>query len=284
MLNYHQLFDGRLLLINGPARSGTSLLGRILGSCLNTFYLYEPALLQYPTFMPRGSFLMVLFEDYFLPLMTARHRNVNQLEDTDWVYYFDEPRLHGARRQTVLQYIHDTSPTFIIKLTDIMHLRLSHINYLTGLPKSCIIARNGYDVISSSVKKGWYTDAWMGDAIIDFWTTTLPASDQWMWLPNTASPATRASCLWRNFITTFPTPDITYESLVADPESAITDLLSSLSLTPTSLTDLHVQSVKRHSPTPHDHQAITNLITPDHGERDKFLSALSLYHANRNYG
>ena len=37
----------KIIIIAGPARSGTSILGKILGSCKNTEYWYEPETFQY---------------------------------------------------------------------------------------------------------------------------------------------------------------------------------------------------------------------------------------------
>ena len=36
-----------IIIISGPARSGTSILGKVLGSCKSTEYCYEPETLIY---------------------------------------------------------------------------------------------------------------------------------------------------------------------------------------------------------------------------------------------
>lgn len=137
-------FDN-FIIITGVGRSGTTILGRILESLENTFVLYEPVLpkylMRYPTL--DKAFRAILMEDYFMPMV-----------------------LPGERRKKKVLWLNGNNPRFILKTLESQFLigRMRQI-----FPKAIIInaIRNGYDVIGSSVNRGWYTDDYLEHSLID---------------------------------------------------------------------------------------------------------------------
>lgn len=277
MLNYHDLFHSSLILINGPSRSGTSILGKLLGSMTPAYYLYEPAIFQYSACeLTQDGAFRTLFEDYFLPIITGRSLNWQSTDDTHWrSYYRDSDILWGARRSEVLEFVARVRPKFIIKFADLLGWRLAAVkNILTTTLPSVTIVRDGCEVVASALSRGWYTDSWLEVAITSP-ADALPPSDQWMWRPNAASPATRAACLWRNFMTTYPDPDVRYEDLRDYPIFVAEELAARYGLGFTNITRAHITSLQNHRPTPHDHSATIAAIDPR--ERDLFMAAVHHY-------
>ena len=45
--NYDEIFKNKLVIITGAGRSGTTILGKIVGSFSNTHYCYEPHFFRY---------------------------------------------------------------------------------------------------------------------------------------------------------------------------------------------------------------------------------------------
>jgi len=174
-INYADIFRGRVLIITGVGRSGTSLMGKILGSFTNTLYLYEPAILKYaPMYKDcdlegiRG----MIFEDYFAQQMMCRSVNIVRENDSYYKNYwhgngllksngYDSEYVEISTREQVL----DFKPVFIIKTNEAQ----TNLPFLAELFPECRIAhciRNGNDVVKSSVKKGWYVDSYF-DSVVD---------------------------------------------------------------------------------------------------------------------
>ena len=47
MIDYNKYLKNRVIIISGVGRSGTTILGKIIGSMENTFYFFEPAIMKY---------------------------------------------------------------------------------------------------------------------------------------------------------------------------------------------------------------------------------------------
>ena len=91
-IDYKAIFKDRVVIITGVGRSGTSILGKLLGSMQPSHYLYEPAILKLmPAIAGDNELGAILFEDYFLPLVQGRSFNFNVLEDSSIYNYLAKP-------------------------------------------------------------------------------------------------------------------------------------------------------------------------------------------------
>lgn len=88
--DYDKIFGKSTLFITGTGRSGTTLLGKILGSLENVYYLHEPNILHFLPVLHRNNaslqkqyaemLKLILFEDYLLNLIHGRNVNFNELD------------------------------------------------------------------------------------------------------------------------------------------------------------------------------------------------------------
>ena len=289
--NYEALFRDRLLIITGVGRSGTSILGKLIGSMTPVYYLYEPAICKYMAFDDSHgaeckhmdeAFRAILFEDYFLPLVQGRALNKNENDDSFFGNYTDEVEILRAQRSLpqrsgALKFVQETNPLFVIKTNEAQPAFERYRRVFPGV-RFIHIIRNGNDVVAGTVKKGWYTDDHMAgivDWVEDIGLVNAPwyldreeKLEKWTnW-----NQTTRAACVWRTLID-FAQSDygITYEGLLYMP-GHICMMVNVWypHIKKTRITDRHIDAVLKHKPT--KYPAVINDIQEP--EREKFKALM----------
>jgi len=173
--NYSEVFK-RILIIMGVGRSGTTLLGKIMGSMRPTYYVFEPAIMKY-LFHPTGvlrDVYPILCEDYFLPIVQGRKIDINSRDDTYHENYWATATEYGIawrqnnlqRRKDAIEYIKEENPLFIIKVRE-FHACMDIVKKIFPNVQFLHIMRNPFSVIESAVERDWYSDEYM-DNIIDW--------------------------------------------------------------------------------------------------------------------
>ena len=250
--NYFKLLKGRVLIITGVGRSGTSLLGKICGSFQRTVYLFEPAFMKYLMFnYDRRVLRAVLLEDYFLPIMQGRYRNENK-EDQSWAGNYTS-WAHIPRREDALAAIQEQNPLFIIKTNEFQPL-LDRVEDVFPKAKILHIIRNGNDVVNSSLSRGWYTDLYL-HTIQDWAQESRGVSVPWyLNIQDKAEFArsdqvTRCSIVWRSLsgYSTYDTEGVKvvrYEDILSKPLDVVSELGDFLGRRKTDLTMQHVKALK----------------------------------------
>lgn len=272
--DYNAIFEGRVLIITGVGRSGTTILGRLIGSMRPAFYLFEPAILslmplliqQLQSERPYAAQLMrsILFEDYFLQLIHGRTLNFNSRDDSyvenymrtaDVEHRWQEMR----RRQDVIAYLKKTKAIFLMKIPEFQPLFEVTETIFPG-PRFLHIIRNGLDVVASSLKRGWFTDEFMGEAYIG-WVRTNATGRAAPWFLDDESralfprwtPATRAASLWRqltqkgiDYTSTHKdkSQDLRYEAFLLDPKTITSEIAQRFGLEITEITEKALDSVR----------------------------------------
>lgn len=256
-IDYKAIFKDRVVIITGVGRSGTSILGKLLGSMQPSHFLYEPAILK---LMPgdREALRAILFEDYFLPLMQGRNTNFNALEDSYIGNYIASPpneltkEIHSrwiqfSHRSNAIKHLQEQG-TFIIKMTEFVLWQIAKDTF----PGATVISiiRNGNDVINSSIAHGWFQDDYQP---ID-WITGLGApwfvaedgQKEWAaWNPYTCAAAVWRSCIENNRIDNIDQGlKLRYEYLLDNPDDYIDAFQARFELTKTELTDKHIEDIK----------------------------------------
>jgi len=263
-INYADIFRGRVLIITGVGRSGTSLMGKILGSFTNTLYLYEPAILKYaPMYKDcdlegiRG----MIFEDYFAQQMACRNWNINEDEESYYGNYW-----YGTGIRTREQVL-DCKPVFIIELFP--ECKVAH----------CI--RNGNDVIKSSVKKGWYEDSYF-DNVVDLMrsgasnaTPSLHILDKTFYSNIKKNNIyTRCAHVWNRLMNAYEEYDLEhgscfrYEELPEYKWQTIKLMKDHFNSEPTELTIRHFDSIREYKKSDSIAHKIQN------PERGKFIDTM----------
>jgi hypothetical protein len=298
-IDYKSIFKDRVLIITGVGRSGTTILGKLIGSMKPTYYLFEPAIMKYMLSIDFdietgngqkeliSAIRGVLLEDYFLPQIQGRNLNHNKKDDSYYGHYYTGTldamwnSYDLSRRKDAIKYIEQENPLFIIKTNEFQPLLNIARRIFRGV-KFIHIIRNGNDVIQSTLKKGWYSDEYMENQIVDWverrnennipWYIDDVSKNLWYhW-----NRETRIACVWRclvekckeDYDDTFV---IHYEYLLTDPEGVI------LSLTPvlleyriTEITKRHIEAIKSYKKS--NYPKITNKI--EQPERDKFCKLM----------
>jgi hypothetical protein len=261
-----ELFKNKTVIITGVGRSGTTILGKLVGSMSPSFYLFEPALMKYISSFPYSDiFTRILFEDYFLAQIHGR----GNLNVSDWSYVGNyEPigdvlsrQWTMTRRSDALEYIERKDPTWIIKTNEFAHLMAFANVHFPGARYIHII-RDGHSIIRSALERGWYTDKYCNEDIVentfDYNGVKVPhfidsEEDRLLW--GQYDQTTRIACAWRNLVEQalkfkHRNPDrviqFRYEDLIKDPEKYINYISEKLGLCITVLCKKHIDSVKEH--------------------------------------
>lgn len=175
-MNYEKFFKDRVIIISGVGRSGTTILGKIVGSMKNCLYFFEPAIMKYFPVTPdlqatlctiwnsdlKQSFLATLFEDYILPSVQGRNLNINVQDDSYWGHYQEYSDLRKrfvlTSRLSALKWLEKNKDIkFIFKVNESQYLYNVYADLFEGM-KLLYVYRNGIDVVNSMIKKGWYKD------------------------------------------------------------------------------------------------------------------------------
>lgn len=275
MIDYNKYLDNRVVIISGVGRSGTTILGKIIGSAKNTFYFFEPAIMKYfPGMYIAKQFMhdqhnelircfkSTLFEDYILPAVQGRNINLNE---KDWSYYgnyftYDNliNRWNLNRRQDALDWIEQAEPLFVFKVNESSHLFDFYNEVFNGL-RIINIKRDMIRTVYSSIKRGWFQDDYEPiDLTYKYDTKNLNIPiyierkyiEDWIfkWNPETRSIYTwaRLNYFVDKYKNDYYIKTIFYENFCDYPNDLSNMIFKKLNLKKTYLTDWHIQSVKNH--------------------------------------
>jgi len=266
-LDYGKLLTDRVILITGPGRSGTTILGKIIGSMEPVYYLFEPSILK---FIRRGldGLRATIFEDYWMLQVQGRNLNVNMNEDS-YIGNYNTFKFETKRVEALKEC---SRSKLAIKLTEFQTRIPDAQEVFPGL-KVVHIYRNGLDVIDSMTRRGWYTDEYMKIGFLDHTFYDMPAFldlqsiEKW----REYNQVTRCACVWRCSVDGLQEINnmlhIRYEDL---PNIELDGLARWLNLGVTDLTRKHFKSVQNREPTQHKNM-IDDIQEP---ERNLFLSSM----------
>jgi len=290
--DYESLLRDRVLIITGVGRSGTTILGKVLGSMHQAYYLFEPAIMKYwfnPEMQQSAAMLQaILFEDYLLPSIQTRHCNYNP-DDWSWVGNYSDlgdvrwRKKNLGRRAEAIEFVKDKG-FYIIKTNEFQPYLEQAKATLPGMRVIHII-RNGNAVINSSVSRGWYTDDYMNSTIID-WVEETPdgnvphcIDDESKALFSKWTPVTRAACMWRTLVQegmrfTADNLDICYqmkyETFVQNIGIYMEILPTKYDLKITKITEKHIESIRKFQLEP----IISMVEQIEDPERGKFVELM----------
>lgn len=158
---------GQGILVTGAARSGTTLMGKLIASCQGVEYLFEPptlyallALHQMPTLTFKTLWSTYLFEDFLLDALAGRRLNLNRGDESQvWTVKSSEEvesrLMRSWSRAETLRVA--SGHTLAYKLTDAARFLPLLKNVF---PQHCFIVmyRPPEDVLRSLYRKEWFHD------------------------------------------------------------------------------------------------------------------------------
>lgn len=283
---YYKIFKDHFLVITGAGRSGTSVLGRLIGSMDRVCYLFEPTAPKY-LFQPE-LIRAVMFEDHYLPMLQGRNLNMDRTTESWSGYTIDEnlvkKRWKNQRRVKVLDLLFKKPHLFAVKLTEWQGMYGQMKDEFPGC-KYIHIVRNGNHVIQSAMRPQWYSDFYCHYSIVDWveqrqngkggwfnipWFIDAESRDQWRKM----DLITRNACAWRSATEVGLIDDdpnfrvVKYEDLCADPWHYDREFRKWLGLKATKLSRSHVEGLNKHKPR--RYRDVTKEISKR--ERKKFVA------------
>ena len=157
----------KAIVISGSARSGTTILGKIIHSFDNVEYSFEPPML-YSLFalvntIPESQWKLLyetfLYEEFLINAIAGRGLNCNRSDDSS-IYKVKPIKLIEKRLESSLgkneieQMIQSVSIAY--KMPDIVPFLPQLITYYPQ-KTIIIITRNAYDVFNSILEKKWFS-------------------------------------------------------------------------------------------------------------------------------
>jgi len=155
----------RSVFVSGSARSGTTIMGKYIGSLKNYEYYFEPPMLfqiladadNLPPKIFRRMLITYLYEDLFCGSISGRNLNFRAEDDT-YIYNIKsrneiENRLTGNFRKSMLK---ENYSRLAFKIPDFVYREKLYQNIF---PQSKIIrmVRDPSETISSLIKKAWFS-------------------------------------------------------------------------------------------------------------------------------
>ena len=256
------LLDNKLIVITGFGRSGTTILGKIMGSMDNTVYSFEPAIMKaLPEFYNYDVPAKMLFETHLLPEIQGRG-NMNRCDDSYTLNYMSGALIDAncnflRRREDAEKFLEDNDYKFIVKNTMLQYYMGQIDWYFPGV-RFVHIIRNGPDAISSAIQRGWYTNDYCNaDAVENMIpglmcdiSPTIDSDCRELW--EHWNPTTRAACDWRCAVEhglryKHNHPDscvqFRYDDFVAKPKKYVKYLEKKFDLQSTYLTRGHLGNI-----------------------------------------
>ena len=180
-MNYNLIKDyqdiaNRTLIIYGCARSGTSILGNIVGSMQKAEYLFEsPSLTalfaeidNMPKRTAKNLFEMLVIEDFLLYSLSGRNMNMRRADDSS--IFKTKPEDEINRRLSLDNLKRDISIKDYFVVAKIVsfcnHIKKIQETFELSFP--IYIYRNPENVIFSIKKKEWFTDRSISSGVLDW--------------------------------------------------------------------------------------------------------------------
>jgi len=272
----------RIVLITGVMRSGTSILARIVASLGSMELAYEPWPFMLLTvlghdgvFKPdiAGMSLQKCCDEILLHSLLGRSVNMRPDESSTVFNFLSRKELKGRwkhlkSRSDAMEYARKNHTSLVIKSTNLQPYYPFLLAALPGL-KIIHIVRNGIDVSTSTVKKGWYSDAGLEAPISMLSKVVTDAQDKVFDVPyyfskqkaeafQKASHFGRCLMAWMDLIgqnqkwvkrlnlaSSERYYELKYEDLLASPRPIVNELAGFLDTRPTQRTFQCLKSLRR---------------------------------------
>ena len=271
--DYDGIFKNNMIIVTGVARSGTTIIGKIAGSLSNAHYLFEPSTtFLFPTLVKNGHInekeggellKAILFEDFYLQMIQGRYLNFNEGEHSFVGNYVDpemvkKRNIKLKRKMDVLEYLKNENCTYVYKNPN-LQLNLETVKKIFPGVKFIHVIRNGKDVISSSIRRDFYSEKFLNERNVEWVNKVGDIKIPWFVEKEERSRFakwnhhTRAAYIWR-FLTeegmnfTKKNKDVVlefkYEEFIEYPDAYVKKIEKFIAKKRTGVTNMHIKSTK----------------------------------------
>ncbi len=161
----------KMVIIGGSARSGTTIMGKLINSLEKTEYLFEPPMLESLLLKKdeltnkslKELIQFYFFDNFLLDALAGRNINLNTNDDSCILHVKDSKEIEhrykkSLSRTELEEQVKKT--TFGFKLPEIVFF-LDTMNELFPQSRTVLMHRNPNDVIDSIVRKKWFSDEYL---------------------------------------------------------------------------------------------------------------------------
>lgn len=264
LTDYSEALVKNLIWITGPARSGTSILGKIISTTKYTEYFFEPELLfsllpmMRKLSLPEWNLIYktYLSEELLFNSVVGRKLNFRSIDDSFIKNSFSQKeikfKLNNKLSSKVLKkYINKKKIKMIIKIPDLIN-ELIILKKRFKRNKFISTNRNSFDILKSLIKKNWFDQKNIVNNNFPlkmhngykypFW---VPIDDQKKWKNyNSQERSAHYIILMKNKIKELnPNYIINYEELLESPKNTVLNLCKNLNLDLTKKTISIIKSI-----------------------------------------
>lgn len=296
--NFVVKYIGEMVVITGIPRSGTSIVGKIVGSLRDIEYAFEPPLVPYldaqvrwGALEPRGALDILeayLFYDHFVNLLQGRRYNFRASDDSYILGMKSFPEIaekwHSDGR--IQDALHEAeNRTFAFKSPGVYPLLGRIYERFPGI-KVVDISRDLERVLASMMGKRWFHDEYLGPDSTGLWPfvnsegecivhyrIAEDAIEAWQSMnaeTRTVHVCNQLASNQKTFRQRYSGRRTYYEldfgAFVQSPGEVVADLSSFLGLDPGPKTEAIVGEVMPTDP-PYDVERILERCDPDEAER-----------------
>lgn len=251
------------IVISGGARSGTTILGKLIHSLKDVEYAFEPPTLialfanldSMPEALWRFLYEVYLSEEFLANALAGRSINTNRADDTSIMMVKARPEIeqrlaHSWGKRSIIRAA--AASTIAYKIPNIVPvLGRFHLRYPDS--RIIIIKRGFSDTAQSIIKKGWFRNSMSGTSVlwpfrvfngfrVPYW---VAEGDDALWC--NLNEVDR--CAYYYLRMNFAPPEgenvlyLRYSSLVSQPERTASHLVDWLKLSPGEMTPEVIKSI-----------------------------------------
>lgn len=168
--SWNKILD-KMVIIGGSARSGTTIMGKLISSLYKTEYMFEPPMLtslllkkdELSDQSLKELIQFYFFDNFLLDALAGRNINLNTNDDSCILHVKSEEDIKSRQEKSLTRIeLEDivSNTAFSFKLPEIVFF-LGIIDKLFPENRKILMHRNPNDVINSIVKKRWFSDEFL---------------------------------------------------------------------------------------------------------------------------
>ncbi len=258
------------VLITGAPRSGTTLLGKLIGSLARLEYQFEPPSLrmiasayvagELPLQLARQLLTVYLSEDMLLDSVHGRGVNLRPRDDSQIFFRMEWAELNERwqridNRADAISYAQELGLRLAVKMPNLLDSLTLMRETLPGM-KAVFSVRDGADVVRSILRKGWVenngleSNLWPYAANIDGVNVPYWVPEEYIKRWPSMNPASRACLMWCWYAerglaerSASDVYEVRYETLLTDAWPVVEELAAHLGHEPTFHTQRWVESI-----------------------------------------
>jgi hypothetical protein len=285
---------GKAIVVSGSARSGTTIIGKIIHTFQDVEYVHEPPMLfslfglisEIDENHWRLLYETYLYEEFLMNALAGRSLNCNRADDSS-IYHVKSQRWLEERQNKSLRKVDAEllarNSSLSYKMPDVVPFLPLLNEYYPGT-RIIMMLREAHDVFSSLLEKGWFKDETLREKNIiwpnrflkgiriPFWVD--PADDEkWVEMDELHRIAYYYVRVNQPVEKLTDCIKVKYSDLVKDPRETVRSLAKELNITWGEKTDDVLNGVSRKRTTA-DYSILKNL-DPKTREEVEYFSNIS---------